>query len=194
MTITNYKLKDFLVLDDADLINQYLPILQSLSPAETVQDPIFPDSNIRIKHVRELLFGEVNEIRMLFDEGTISSIIEAVAILTNMPVDTVNCFTIVDFYSIYNCIEFNIEQLSNMEENELVTDNSDPHWEMVRAGERMARFGILNQVNSLAGGDITKWESIMNMPYMTVFTKLRMDKEQAQIQNDLDALRKNKLQ
>ena len=44
------------------------------------------------------------------------------------------------------------------------------------------RFSYVNTVNSLAGGDITKWTEILNMPYERVFTKLLLNKTEATYQ------------
>jgi hypothetical protein len=37
--------------------------------------------------------------------------------------------------------------------------------------------GVLNTIDSLAKEDILRWVEIEKLPYMTVFTKLRMDNE-----------------
>ena len=44
------------------------------------------------------------------------------------------------------------------------------------------KFKYINTVNSLAGGDITKWDSILNMPYERVLTKLLLNKTEAEYQ------------
>jgi hypothetical protein len=42
----------------------------------------------------------------------------------------------------------------------------------------MGKYGVLNTIDSLAK-DILRWVEIEKLPYMTVFTKLRMDNEKA---------------
>jgi hypothetical protein len=44
------------------------------------------------------------------------------------------------------------------------------------------KFKYINTVNSLAGGDITKWSEILNMPYERVLTKLLLNKTEAEYQ------------
>ncbi len=44
------------------------------------------------------------------------------------------------------------------------------------------KFKYINTVNSLAGGDITKWAEILNMPYERVLTKLLLNKCEAEYQ------------
>jgi hypothetical protein len=36
----------------------------------------------------------------------------------------------------------------------------------------------MNLVDALAGGDFLKWDAVMYSPYLDVFTKLMMNKEQ----------------
>jgi hypothetical protein len=52
-----------------------------------------------------------------------------------------------------------------------------------RAGiQAFEKFKYINTVNSLAGGDITKWHLIMSMPYERVLTKLLLNKTEAEYQ------------
>jgi hypothetical protein len=51
--------------------------------------------------------------------------------------------------------------------------------EAVNAKERMGKYGVLNTIDSLAKEDILRWVEIEKLPYMTVFTKLRMDNEKS---------------
>ncbi|MES2807042.1 MAG: hypothetical protein V4619_00355 [Bacteroidota bacterium] len=44
------------------------------------------------------------------------------------------------------------------------------------------KFKYINTVNALAGGDITKWNEILNMPYDRVLTKLLLNKTEADYQ------------
>jgi hypothetical protein len=197
--ITNYKLQDFLKIKDEAMIAEYTSFLDLLLPAKEVQNPksrwyTREPKKLPVKSVRELTFGEVSNIRDCFNKGTIESITEAVKMVTGIEEKYIQEFTIVDFYCILSSIKQDLIDLSHMEANELASDDFDVHMEMVNAGQRMSRFGILNTINSLALDDITKWEMIEKMPYMTVFTKLMMDKEKAAIQKDVAELQKKKQQ
>jgi hypothetical protein len=44
------------------------------------------------------------------------------------------------------------------------------------------KFKYINTVNSLAGGDITKWNAILAMPYERILTKLLLNKTEAEYQ------------
>ena len=52
-----------------------------------------------------------------------------------------------------------------------------------KAGIRaFEKFKYINTINSLASGDITKWDAILNMPYERVLTKLLLNKTEAEYQ------------
>lgn len=53
------------------------------------------------------------------------------------------------------------------------------------------RFGYRTTLDSLAGGDVTKYEEILNMPYSHFYTKLVMDKATAEYQERLRELQKD---
>lgn len=190
MKINNYQINQFLQLENLEEVENLLAILEHLKPQSEITNPLYrwwkigkwkQPKAIKVRRVMECLFGEVEQLRMLMKAATPEAVIEAVSIVTNTNIKTVNKFTIVDFYSIINSITADLISIGNMEQNELSDEDSDPVFEMVRAGERMAKFGSLNIIDSLAGGDITKWSEIEKMPYMTVFTKLKMNKELAAI-------------
>lgn len=195
--ITNFKIKDFFI-QDAQLIQEYLEILDHLKPATGIENPNWTEENeepkiIQITQARLLSFGEVSHLRNLFQMGTIEAVIESISLTTKLKVNDVYELTIIDFYGAIASIKEELISISIMEENELVDDDDfDIHLEAVRANERMSRFGILNTINSLAGDDITKWDIIEKLPYMTVFTKLVMDKVRYNIQKELDELQKKK--
>ena len=49
-----------------------------------------------------------------------------------------------------------------------------------RAGiDTFAAFGYLNTVNSLASGNLLHWDAILLMPYTKVYTKLLLNKTEA---------------
>ncbi|RYY36803.1 MAG: hypothetical protein EOP46_05080 [Sphingobacteriaceae bacterium] len=52
-----------------------------------------------------------------------------------------------------------------------------------RAGiQSFEKFKYINTINALAGGDITKWDAILNTPYNRVLTKLLLNKTEAEYQ------------
>jgi hypothetical protein len=58
-----------------------------------------------------------------------------------------------------------------------------------RAGiQAFDKFKYINTLNSLAGGDITKWALILNMPYERILTKLLLNKTEAEYQRKYSEL------
>lgn len=185
---------DFLTLEN-QIIDEYLPILELLSPVTEVDDPIHESfGKIKIPNVKSLKYGNVVLLKRLLTEGTTDAIIEAVSIVTKLPKESVYYFTIIPFYSIYNSILSQLIEINNMENNELSSEDEDIVMIEAQANERMSKFGILNTIDNLAGGDLTKWKEIEEMPYMVVFTKLMMERTRGDIMRDVRAIqqRKNK--
>ncbi|GAB2692409.1 hypothetical protein GCM10027037_14710 [Mucilaginibacter koreensis] len=53
----------------------------------------------------------------------------------------------------------------------------------IRAGiKTFERFRYINTVNALAGGDVTRWDAVLNLPYERVLTKLLLNKTEAEYQ------------
>ena len=50
------------------------------------------------------------------------------------------------------------------------------------------KFKYINTINSLAGGDVTRWNEILNMPYDRVLTKLLLNKTEAEYQRKYSEL------
>lgn len=197
--IINYKLKDFFLLTDIKQAEDYLSILTNLNPLKEIKNPRFrwykrkESQIIRIPSLLELKFGEVAQIRNSFSIGNIEGIIECVMILTKLNRIEILNFTIVTFYGIISSIKKDLERISNMEFNELSSDDDDINLEIVRASERLARYGIINAFENLSGGDITKWKEIEQIPFMQVFTKLSLDNTKSTIQKEVSELQKKQL-
>lgn len=53
-----------------------------------------------------------------------------------------------------------------------------PTAEQSKAGiKQLDKYGMMNLIDSLAGGDILKYEAVLMMEYTVAFTKLRMNKD-----------------
>ncbi len=71
--ITNYKLKDFLKLEDVEEIENYLSLLENLNPLKEIKNPSYKWWNkqpfkLKIKAVKDLSFGDVTLIRTLINQ------------------------------------------------------------------------------------------------------------------------------
>lgn len=199
--IIDYKLKDFLRLSDINLIINYMIVLDLLKPLKSIENPRFrkwklwakkEPKQLVVKAPSELSFADVTNIRNHFNEGSVNGIIESVQLVTGLNEKEILNLTITKFYGIINYIKEDLIALSNMEMNELSDDSFDINLESINANGRMSKFGVLNMIDSLAKEDVLRWSEIEKLPYMTVFTKLRMDKEKADIQSELAEIQKKK--
>ncbi|MEW5675554.1 hypothetical protein ABGT15_04515 [Flavobacterium enshiense] len=199
--IIDYKLSEFLQITDINLITNYLFVLDLLKPLKSIDNPRFKrwkiwsnkePKQLIIKAPRELTFADVTNIRNYFNEATIHGVIESVKLVSGLSEREILELRITQFYGIINFMKEDLIQLANMEINELSDDSFDMNLESVNAKGRMARFGVLNTIDSLAKEDILRWEEIEKLPYMTVFTKLLMDKEKNDIQRELAEIQKRK--
>lgn len=197
--IVNYKLKDFLKIKDEQLIDDYLLILDSLRPLKQISNPNYNLFNkqpkkLDIKAIRELTFGDVINVRNWINEASIESIFEVYQLITGLTKKQILNLGIIQFYGIFSFIKNELEEIGNIEVNELSDeDDFDINIEAVNAKQRMSRFGVLNTIDSLANGDILKWEHIQKLPYLTVLSKLIMDNLKNKIQKEISELQKKQL-
>jgi len=71
--------------------------------------------------------------------------------------------------------------------------SSPPDNDLLNAGvNELDELGVLNVVDSLAGGDVLKWDSIKALPYFMVFDKLRKNNLDAKIQKRYAAIQRDK--
>lgn len=199
--LIDYKLSEFLQIKDVGVIEDYLELLQHLMPLKEINNPNYKWYNkwvkkrpktLQIKSVKELAFGEVTTIRNHFNEGSIHSIFEAIKMVADVKDKDILNLTITTFYGLISHIRTELIDISNMEINELTDDSFDINVAAVNAKGRMARFGVLNVIDSLSKEDILRWSEIEKLPYLTVFAKLMMDNEKNKIQNEIAELQRKK--
>ena len=195
--IVNYKLSEFLQIKDPKLIEEYLVVLDLLSPLKVINNPNYHwykkvSKTLHLKSIKELSFGDVTTIRNYFNDASIQGIIESIKMVIDVEDKHIINLTILEFYGIISSIQSEIMELNNMEINELSDDSFDINVEAVNAKGRMGKFGVLNVIDSLAKEDILRWEEIEKLPYLTVFTKLMMDNEKQKISNEISELQRKK--
>ena len=195
--IFNYKVKDFFQLQDENLVGDYLMILEMLNPLKEIPNPNYRwykrnAKKLQVKSVKELSFGEVITIRNNCNQPSIYSIIDSIKILTDLKDKEVINFTITQFYGIISYMKSELMDITNMENNELDDNSFNLYAEAVNARQRMGRFGDLNIIDSLAEGDILRWDAIQKLPYLTVFTKLVKQNIENKIRTEIAELEKKK--
>ena len=95
----------------------------------------------------------------------------------------------INYFDYKQCLYFifwikdELELWANNERDHLT---SDPSIEMLGAGiNELDKFGFNNILDTLSGGDITKYEQIENMPYGVIFDKQWKSNVEQKIQKKL---------
>lgn len=177
--IINFKLKDFL-LQDAELVREYLLALQYLKPAKTKKE-VFHLKLKHVEHIKKNLYSNED-----------SELIKIVARVQGLKVKEVFELKIVEFFRIVASVKQQLDTIAKAEDNRLSPSSINLKWEAVNGDEKMSKFGIYNTLESLSGGDILKYKRIMNLPYSEVFTALLMKKTAQDLQREMEAIKTTK--
>lgn len=79
-----------------------------------------------------------------------------------------------------------IDEVKSISELEMTYLQSSPDVKMIQAGiDKLNKFGILNTLDHLAGGDVLKYEKIKKLPYNVVFDKQYMEITKNEIEKKL---------
>ncbi|MBP0904843.1 hypothetical protein ACFSKN_04750 [Mariniflexile gromovii] len=173
-TITNYKLKDFFN-QDLQLIEDYVNLLQHLKPIST---------NVRLT---DLTLRQVETIKKTINDE--NELINIISIVQGITIEEVLELDIITFFPLIKDVQIQLESLVNKEINHLSPKHSDARFEMIDGSKRLEKFGVYNAVNSLANGDILKFNSILDLPYNEVFVKMYLDTTIADIQHEINKMK-----
>jgi hypothetical protein len=144
--------------------------------------------------IKAMTFGEVVDLKKFITSSDFNDKIRAVEIVYKISFETLSEMKAIKFFPLLNYITKEIEVIA---ENEAKTLSGDYDSDMINAGvEELSQFGVITTIDTLANGDVLKWQSILDMRYSTVFTKLYLNKVKAKIETEyqkiLDRKRKNK--
>lgn len=164
-----------------------MTVIQFLSKPKTFQDELLPLLHLvkplpcykkrtwlkqrthGVKEtLRELSFGEINTLKNLLTSQNPHDVIKAVEMVYNEK----NALKM-PLVRFYRCVRFITEEIQNIIRTEakcFVKEPSPLQNKLENAGlSQLQRFGDLPVIDTLAGGDIFKYEAIEKLPYMTVF-------------------------
>lgn len=83
-----------------------------------------------------------------------------------------------------------VDELKSIRELESNYLRSDPDIKLMQAGiSKLDKFGLLNTLDNLAKGDITKYDLIRKTPYNVVFEKQYMEVEKSGIEKKLSKIK-----
>jgi len=174
--IENFKLGEFLS-KEASLIEQYISVLQYAKPVETKRR-VFNMKLKEVEDIKKTIFG-VND----------SEIMRVVGLVQGVDSKGVRALTIIEFFGLINSIKSQVEEIVSAESSSLSPKHTNIKWEAVNGSERMAKFGIYNTLEILSGGDILKYEAIMNLEYADVFTVLKMKRTQEDLRHEMEQIK-----
>ena len=170
--IRNVKVRELLKMP----INEALDTITAMRYVKPLDTP---------KPIFNMTLRQVQNLKDLMSSGTIEDIISCVDIC----VGNVDEMRILDFFKYLNSIKEQLESIAHAESVSLSSDRVNFKWEAVEGSEKMSRFGIYNTLENLSGGDVLKWEAILDLEYADVFTKLYMDKVKADLESEMNQLK-----
>lgn len=180
--IENITLQEMFLLPNDKLISYYR-LLRFLNTKNIY-------NNIKIDSILMLPFKDIVQIKKLAAVQTYQSITAMFEGVFNISSKKQARIKILDYFPCLNFILNGIEQINELEATRLA---SEPKEDLIIAGvEILNQYGVLTTIDALAGGDILKWREIECMPWQLVFTKLCMDKDKAEIQDNYVEIIKNK--
>lgn len=115
----------------------------------------------------------------LFKDNKFEEIIKLIFWVTDEAIDKADERELLSFIL---WVKDGLEMISKYE-NDLLS--SSPDIDLINAGiNKLDMLGDLPLIDSLAGGDMEKWEAIESMPYHKVFKKMLLNKLNGEINKD----------
>lgn len=135
-------------------------------------------------------YSVIVKLKKLLQQQTAQTLTQVVELVFKISREQQIFIRLTDYFPALNYIVNGTEQIARMEMNRL---SSPPRDELLASGiERMNAYGDLVTIDTLAGGDILKWSQVEAMPWRYIFTKLCMEKDRAEIQDNVDELMRSK--
>jgi len=96
--------------------------------------------------------------------------------------DKLQGLNVFDFFAFYRYIGSQVERINNIE-NALLSHSATED-EQAAGLERFGKYSPVLQIDSLAGGDILKYQAVRELVYEDCLTKLALDKDRNDYQKD----------
>ncbi len=125
-------------------------------------------------------FGDVVDIKKMLSQMTLEDQIKSVSRVYGIEEEVLINMKVTTFFSLFNYV---VKELTAIIETEQKTLTGSHKSEMIQAGvEKLKQFGVLTTIDSLAGGNVLKWQSILEERYSTVYTKMYMNKVRSEVE------------
>ena len=145
-----------------------------------------PEDIFKIGDFTKLTFGQVKDAQFTFKNGVYwHDLINFVSYIKNISHQKISNNK---FFTLCKVRRFIEEQLNEIYKLELNIYHDVSNLDESAGIDSLNKYGVLIQIDKLAGGDILKYDAIKNLPYNLCFTKLMMDKD-----IELYNIQKNKL-
>lgn len=143
--------------------------------------------------ITELTFGEVNSVKRYVIKGTMEDLIEAFKIVYKCKARDIIQMEVTQFYRCMIFITTEVDKVIKMEQQHWNTEPTDHDAKLQQAGgKELEQFGDLPIIDSLAGGDILRYNDIEKLNYLEVHYILWYRAIQTNIQNRFQKLMVNK--
>ncbi|WP_454988668.1 hypothetical protein [Capnocytophaga sputigena] len=143
--------------------------------------------------ITELTFGEVNSVKRYVIKGTMDDLIEAFKIVYKCKARDIIRMDVIQFYRCMIFITTEVDKVIKMEQQHWNTEPTDYDIKLQQAGVKdLEQFGDLPMIDSLAGGDILRYNDIEKLNYLEVHYILWYRAIQTNIQNRFQKLMINK--
>ena len=147
----------------------------------------------KMKPFKNLPYGKVLEIKKHITNGNTLNIelIQKLSEICNkkMSIFEINNSDVSQLFRTINEIEYNFEEIAKYEA--MLSGSTDADLENAGISE-LNQFGDLNTIDTLAGGDMLKWDLILEKEWWDVFNKLLKDKIERDIQKRYSIIQQNK--
>ena len=175
-SIKNYTLKEF-SSQPQDIIEEYSNLLRFSTVIDT-KNEIF-----------KMKLRDVDFIKSSLGSGDDAVLFDIIALVQGIKLVEVLKIRVVEFFGLLASITEQVERIITTESKVLTPANDNAKWELVEGGKKMAKFGIYNTLDSLSGGDITKYEQILDMPYDDIFTIMYMRTVRGDLDQEMQTLK-----
>lgn len=180
MTLPNITVKEFLELQDTELIHQYEFFFKySIVMNEAID-------HFKIGDMTEQSFGLIKDLQFDISEGE-TGWIKLISYIEKIIHQKCGDLDLTTFVQTWKYILSEIERISEIESIALKYEATD---EEIQAGiDRLGVLGIYMQIRSLTKGDITKNEMVRNMKYSDAFVELVTQKMLSDYEKELVKIR-----
>lgn len=176
MTITDYKLKDFLKCD-LDTQLEYTKLLMMCKPSETNLNLI----DLKLKHVDSLKISELHSMDV---------IVKVLSKMCKCSKKDIYDMRVSKFFPLVVNIKEQLKKIF-IAESKLVLSESNVKWDIVGGSKRVSKLGIYNTLIPLSQQLSMTLDEVYNMPYSDVYAVLMYNKTHTEISKDMNEIKTN---